>query len=143
MSPLRLLPLSLLPLYGCTLSELSDQRAVWEAQGLDDYSFVLQKSCFCPNEYTDPVLVTVAGDAVVDAVYTDQSELAGQPAAADYGVVTVDGLFDLAEDAVREADEVEIEYDATWGFPTAIRIDYMRDAIDDELSVFASELAPG
>jgi len=141
MSPLRLLPLSLLLACG-PLSTLEDQRAIWDSQGLDDYSYVLRRGCFCPEEYTSPVQITVIGDAVSSAVYAEDSALAGEPVVDDYETMTIDDLFDFTASAITEADKIEIEYDATYGYPSSIQIDYQLMAADDELSVSASDLLP-
>jgi hypothetical protein len=33
-----------------------------------------------------------------------------------------------------DADEVLVTYDATYGFPTSISIDQIKEAVDDEIS---------
>jgi hypothetical protein len=136
---LRLLPFGLLMACG-PLATLEDQRAIWEAQGLDDYSYVLRRGCFCPEEYTLPVEITVVGDAVSSAVYAEDSALAGEPVVDDYETLTIDELFDFTAEAIAEADRIEIEYDATAGYPSSVQIDYQVMAADDELSVHASDL---
>jgi hypothetical protein len=40
----------------------------------------------------------------------------------NFNVRTIDGLFEVLERALKEADEVEVEYDAQYGFPTLISI---------------------
>lgn len=122
------------------LSTLEDQRAIWDAQGLEDYSYVLRRSCYCPEEYTFPVEITVVGDTVSSAVYAEASALAGEPVVEDYESMTIDELFDFTVGAIDEADKVEVEYDAAAGYPTLVRIDYERFAADDELSLFGSDL---
>jgi len=39
----------------------------------------------------------------------------------------------------NDVASVEIEYDKTYGFPTLISIDYIKDAIDDEVTYMYSD----
>ncbi|HSB03196.1 MAG TPA: DUF6174 domain-containing protein, partial [Anaerolineales bacterium] len=38
----------------------------------------------------------------------------------------------------RKADEVLVEYDETYGFPTKVNIDFIKNAVDDELALTIS-----
>lgn len=143
-TPRVLATLALLTAFGPRW-ELKEQRELWESMGVTDYTYELTYHCFCVTTTTVPVLVTVVDGEVVSAVYAesfgDISE--GDPVPDDYEARTIDELFDLAREALREADAVEITYDATWGFPSVIDIDYIQDAIDDELTVFARDFVAG
>lgn len=142
----RIVPLALVVLAtACapsvpTPSKLDEQREIWEAQGISDYTFLLRYSCYCADETTTPVQVTVTGGEVVDAVYAEDADgiLAGDPVGEEYGALSIDGLFDFLEEAYEEADLVGVEYDDSLGYPTAGWIDYIEEAVDDEVSVFVS-----
>jgi hypothetical protein len=50
-------------------------------------------------------------------------------------VATVEGLFAQLDSSQNgDADEVLVTYDATYGFPTSISIDQIKEAVDDEIS---------
>ena len=40
---------------------------------------------------------------------------------------------------LNDAEEIQISYDATYGFPNSIAIDYIKEAVDDELSLQVSD----
>lgn len=49
---------------------------------------------------------------------------------------TMDRVFSqLKTDLGGKADEVTVTYDPAYGFPNSINIDYIKDAVDDEVSV--------
>ena len=53
---------------------------------------------------------------------------------------TMDELFDLIRDAqAGGADDIEVAYSVD-GYPTLINIDYIKQAIDDELSLRIEDL---
>jgi hypothetical protein len=67
----------------------------------------------------------------------------GRPATPRADVpLTVDALFAVVDDALDTADKVEVRYDPALGYPAQIDIDRIRQAVDDEVSYTASELAP-
>jgi hypothetical protein len=107
----------------------------WSGSGVQDYQIVVQNLCFCG--YIRPVRITVRFGAVVSRVDAET----GEPVPT-YGenVRDIAGLFDLIRDAIaQDAHSLDVKYDATYGFPTLITIDYIRNAIDDELTVKTSE----
>ena len=54
----------------------------------------------------------------------------------------LDGLFDEIQSAIdSSADEISVTYDALTGFPSSVGIDYILEALDDEISYTASEFA--
>ncbi len=52
---------------------------------------------------------------------------------------TIDKIFsELDKDIQGEADEVIVSYDATYGFPTQANIDFIKNAMDDEVTLTIS-----
>ena len=75
------------------------------------------------------VRVTVKG-----GVITGVTELASEVAHDPELFRTVDGLFDLVQDAYnRNAHEVQVEFDPSRGYPTRIWIDYVLMITDEEI----------
>jgi hypothetical protein len=69
----------------------------------------------------------------------------GQPVPDQFAqyYLTVEELFDFILDAVeRKAFKIEVDYDRTYGYPTSIRVDYIQNAIDEEMAFQASALVP-
>jgi len=115
--------------------DLRDAERRWSQAAIQDYQIVVQQLCFCG--YTRPVRVTVRSGNIVSRVDADTGEPV--PPQGEH-VRDVRGLFDLIRDAIkRDAYSLAVTYDGTFGFPTQINIDYIGNAIDDELVVKTSE----
>ncbi|MFT5144428.1 MAG: hypothetical protein ACI80V_003165 [Rhodothermales bacterium] len=116
------------------LTDLDEARERWEQWGLDDYDIDLTRSCFCIGAGAMTVLVR---DDTVAAVLQQDS-----PWSFDQGwwqyIPTVDGLFDLAEEAQKDAFRVDITFSQTHGYPVEISIDWIENAVDDEISYSVS-----
>ena len=120
------------------LRDLERNRASWEALGLTSYAVHERVSCFCAFG-PDEVIVTVDGGEIAAVAYAETGQ--SLDTAAFHFYYTIDGLFDMLERAVREAERVRAAYDPTSFFPTEIVIDWIGPAVDDEISVVAGSLA--
>ena len=120
------------------LRTLDSQLAQWQAQEFTSYEMTLGIGCFCPFSDRMPLTVEVRDGRVVSVVDSQ-----GQPVPADdpirsYGneqLMTVNGVFEYARDAIKNADETRISYDPALGFPASLSIDQIKMAMDDEMSV--------
>jgi hypothetical protein len=118
---------------------LFDQHPTYS--GPDDYAYTLNVGCFCP--YVGPLRITVQDDAVVDVRQLDPREDQGNvETLINEWARTLAELEAEVDRARREADKVEVEYDPVFGFPTSISIDWIRDAVDDEISYTVSDYTP-
>ena len=111
----------------------------WTTAGVDDYRLDLGFLCACAL----PPRVIVE---VVDGVPT-VTDGAGKPLAADklaMTPVTVDQLFAEIGRAQEGGGTVHVTFDPVTGLPSRLDIDYLPQAIDDELSIVvnAFEAAP-
>ncbi len=122
------------PVYDSTgpvMDRLGGQRALWEAQGLEDYTYGVRRVCLCP--FREGVQVTVVDGAVAGATDLVTGEVLEPNEVQWY--LTIDGLFDLVQGAYdRNAHEVQVEFDASRGHPTRIFIDYSEIVLDEEVS---------
>lgn len=48
--------------------------------------------------------------------------------------MTVEDLFEVAQDAIETADHVDISYDPDLGYPTTVSVDQILEAVDDEFT---------
>jgi hypothetical protein len=48
--------------------------------------------------------------------------------------LTIDELFDIIDSARQKADKLIVEYNQKTGYPEYIEIDYIKEAIDDEVT---------
>lgn len=136
---LKFLPALLLLLPGCILAgggstaavqDLEASRTRWNALDWENYDMRIRRMCYCvgAGEYD----VMVRNDSVVYAQSVEEQEYRLDPAWWNEVFPTVDGLIDMAERAQREAGSVEIAWDAN-GWPTTLSIDWITQAIDDEM----------
>jgi hypothetical protein len=116
--------------------DLDRNRRRWETSFVDHYDYTVRRHCYCGFEITEPVRVYVRFGQVVDLRYV--SDGAPVPYAYAHLFPSIDGLFDIVDHAVHGgADDVDVRYDASLGFPRQIDIDYRRNAQDDELFIEA------
>ncbi len=120
------------------MDALSDARAEWNNYQDGTYSFLLNRGCFCI--VAGPFFVQVIDTDVVTAISTHSNEVV-RPEDLQY-IETVDDVFDMIEDALENADEIEVEY-SEFGYPTSVDIDWIKQAVDDEMFITISELQPG
>jgi hypothetical protein len=124
--------------YGEERDRLEEARREWRNLGWDSYAFTLRRLCFCGGG-TDPAEVVVLGGERVSVTVLET----GEPVPAEWSqyYLTVEELFDFIEDAIeRKAHEIEIRYERATGLPASIRIDYIENAIDEEMAFEASGL---
>jgi len=118
--------------------EFHSALARWDRQNVEDYDFDYLRSCFCEN--VEEVRVHVRNGVVADAIYTrDDSPV---PPSVLATLPTIPELFEIVRDALEDADEVQVEYDPTYGHPTRVDIDWLKRAIDDEILYQVEDLTP-
>ncbi len=83
-----------------------------------------------------PVAVEVQNGQVIS-----MTDVNGRPLPADFRATfeqagTVERLFAVAEENLANADQVEVKYDAQYGFPASIVADRIKLAADDEISYY-------
>ena len=121
-------------------SEVEIAREKWQAANISHYRFNVHISCFCVFTENMPLIVEVQDGEVVSMEYSTGNEIDPQLLELFDRYVTIDRLFDGIEKSFAveggdqgPADKVTVEYDATYGYPTKIDIDFVENAIDDEL----------
>ncbi len=146
---LLLVPLAALLLVGCSggssvgSGEAADLRRAqtrWARAGVSDYAYTIRVIAFAPG-VGRPARVTVQNGRTISITPGDADptplENNGQVFAR---YATVDDLFAVIQRAIdTRADSLDVEYDPVLGYPTAITIDYIRLAADDELGVQVSQ----
>lgn len=120
------------------LERIRAQRAIWSAQEISDYTFESRRVCFCA--FVGWLEVTVRADTVESITAIDDPDV---PAWALEDYPTVDGLFDILEDAVdRNAVQIDVTWHDTLGYPTTFFIDYALNIADEELGHDVRVLTP-
>lgn len=67
-------------------------------------------------------------------------DVAGEPAMSPENGSTIDELFDLIDEGLAVADQVEVDYDAELGFPRRFVIVWNRNADDGSITVLVDSL---
>jgi hypothetical protein len=122
-------------------SELSRNQQKWDDANISHYRFELNIGCFCPFRSQMPLAVEVRDDQIISMIGADGTIILDtDPNYAFYSeYATIDSLFTkLGSDSIQKADQVAVKYDSTYGFPTEINIDFIKNAVDDELYLGAS-----
>ena len=122
---------------------LKENEEKWTEQSqlfMQNYTYTLKISCFCPNKITSPVFVMVLAGKTDSVVY--QSD--GQPATESVfnAVDRIEDLFTVIKNAIdQKVDKLMVEYDPVLGYPRQISIDHNEKAYDDETSYTVLDFA--
>ncbi len=125
-----------------TKNEYDANLEKWQNTNINHYRYSLSLICFCPGTDKMPLTVEVQNDEVFSMTYADgTSVLANDPQFEFYSqYATINRLFtELKADLDGRAAEVTVTYDSTYGFPTKVNIDRIKNAIDDELALTVSD----
>jgi hypothetical protein len=145
---MRLIPLPLLLLLLLSACDVVDPDSVWEMEleRLElnarlwsstqpaHYAYFLERLCFCGTEVTRRVRIEVVNGAVVSRTYAET----GQPVTAQWQALfpAMEGVFQILREALeREAADFDADYDPNRGYPRTVAIDYIENAVDEELSL--------
>jgi hypothetical protein len=119
-------------------SELDRNRQTWQDSGITHYRFALFVGCFCPFRDEMPITIEVQNGEVISMNTVDGTLIAAtdQNYETFSHYATIDRIFSTLEAGLKgDADEVTVTYDPTHGFPIKIHFDYIKAALDDELSL--------
>lgn len=125
-----------------TQSEFEGNYAKWQKAGITHYSFSLGIGCFCPFGDKMPLNIEVKDGEILSMKSSDGTPISStDPEFETFSrYATIDRIFSELKAALGgEADEVTVSYDATYGFPTQISIDYIKQAVDDEMGFTISD----
>lgn len=113
---------------------------LWQEQNVENYSFEFSKLCYCGGLF-NPATIVVKADTIHAVLDPETGEPLCDPQTGELvlpnypnSFKTIDELFDVIENAREKADELNVEYNQEFGYPQFITIDYMKEAIDDEVS---------
>lgn len=123
--------------------ELEQNRARWDAAGMQNYVYGYQKYCDCHRDAPPETVVTVSGGRVA-RVHHEHAGSERQVPARDGSLDlywTVDELFTLAADAYAAEAEVRVRYDPELGMPLELYVDYDPDLVGDELDLRITRFA--
>lgn len=99
----------------------------WTAAGIDDYTYEMRTSCFCPPEYHEWAVVEVRNNQVVSARSLDGMPVSGFSLASRK---TVDELFDAVRMKHEWVGDVTYDFDRDLGYPLRISIGAKKNVAD-------------
>jgi hypothetical protein len=104
--------------------QLARASALWSSQHVRSYSYRVTVGCFCAPAYRRPTTVTVRGGKSHVSKYVIKQ------------LRTIPAMFRLIRQTLADpnAGAVTVSYDKHRGFPRSVRLDPIRNAIDDEVS---------
>ncbi len=139
------LSLVALLLSGCGLlpnSQLAAGRDRWQKAGISHYRYNLTVGCFCAFSQRTPLTIEVANGVVQSMTYKDGTPVPADQVSLFTDYSTIDALFRYTGEALRQADEIKVQYDPTYGFPSSVQIDFIKQAVDDELWLTVANFQP-
>ncbi len=120
--------------------KLLEMQRVWNSQSSANYSYMLEKQCFCSPDYTRKMQVFVVDGDVAEALYLDTKEQVSKEIVEQLSTITQ--WFDEILIAIdNEFGEVEIFYNEELGYPNSIKIDKHKRRSDDEFTVIISNVS--
>lgn len=120
-------------LWGYYRDQLSHGRTLWSAHAGSAYTMRFEEYCSCGTAI-GPVFIDVDADGAITGV-TDVASGEAVPQAEWGDAWTVEGLFGLLDDAIRqEVARYEAHFDPTDGFPASGAIDYEHAVAGDEIN---------
>lgn len=143
-------PLSLFFVFAIVLSacsggsEFQQNQKKWDAQNIDHYRFTVAVSCFCPFAGVEVTYEVLNGQILNETVQSTFEDPIDTAQVSDFyqSYNTIDKVFDYVGGAIKEADKTAIEYDPTYGFPSTISVDWIKQAVDDEMYLTLSNFEP-
>jgi Family of unknown function (DUF6174) len=124
--------LSILGFVACTaIPSTLEARALWNSKNLTSYVYTKQIGCFCPEDYTKAMRLEVRNGTLISAKYVDSG--LDVPANFQPKTFKIEAFFDLIDSTRAKGGTVEnLEFDATFGYPTKMKLDPIPQAVDDE-----------
>lgn len=115
-------------------TEIERNQEKWQEASIPHYRYHLSITCFCVFTQDMPLMIEVENNEVVSMEYQSGNEIDASSRELFEKYATIDRLFtELEADSNGAADEVTVKYDPTYGFPTEVTIDFVKEATDDEL----------
>jgi len=118
-------------------TEFDKNLAKWNEANISHYRYSLFIGCFCAFRDQMPLTIEVKGGEVVSMIRPDGTTVNSTDPSYDIfeSYATIDRVFlKLEADQTGDADEVAVTYDPTYGFPANVAVDYIKEAVDDEIS---------
>jgi Family of unknown function (DUF6174) len=118
-----------------TLKSLAQYEARWKAERPRNYSFTLERTCFCAPRLLSARFQVTGG---VSKMVSSNAAVAREQFQA---YVSVDKIFKAAREILQNGGRVAVTYDAKRVEPVQIILDRNIQATDDELYLTVSKFS--
>jgi hypothetical protein len=124
-----------------TLRDLLNSREkVWQEKGPSAYAMTVLRLVDDGDSALRGVVLHVEAGQIVAGEYDDTGEMLAADVLARH--LTVEGMFDLIRDALnRKVAGISVNYDADYGYPREIIIDYTAQRADDDVYIAVSDFS--
>ena len=116
--------------------ELAVARATWRSQAVESYDVHQEWLCYCipPTAW----VAHVRGGQIKNVTVPDIEELGETPADTLIALAmdrsfTVEQAFALVEEWIGEAEQIDVTYHESLGYPTSVSIDISLRIADEEI----------
>ncbi len=117
--------------------EVSQQEQKWKKQGITEYEFTLQISCFCVVDYKRPKSIVVKNNQIESVNGIAYADLEYET------YMTFDDFFEyIKERQLENPVQENLEFDPTYGFPTYIYFDIKELIADEEIGYTITDFLP-
>ena len=122
-----------------TQQTLDKYRQQWQQANIRHYEYVFQRGCFCPSDVRAEVLIEVKDGKVLNANNHKSRRMIADHLSLNRQ--TVDYFFSKIQAAIdSKAEKIEVKYNAQYGYPENVFIDYRKRLADEELRLSAKNL---
>lgn len=122
-----------------TASPFTENHQKWEAQNVTHYRYKVDLLCFCAFRDKMPLTIEVDNGQTV-SILDNQGQQITESLEVFERYDSIEAIFSTVDAALNgEADKIEVEYNSEYGFPQSANIDYIEEAIDDELTFTVSD----
>jgi hypothetical protein len=132
-------------LSACSLqanAELTRDLQKWQISNITHYRFDLSVACFCAFSQRMPLAIEVQNGKVTSMKYNDGTPVIDQEQKMFEQYGTIDALFNFTRESIAKADEIQVQYDPKYGYPSSVKIDFIKNAVDDELGLTIQSFEP-
>ena len=99
------------------IAAVATNRLKWQESSPASYYYVVERSCFCAEEYRRPYAVAI-DSGEVRAAFVDDRYREAPP-----DVVRIEKLFAIAEQTAVAPNRVEVRFEPRFGYPVRVEID--------------------
>ncbi len=122
--------------YNSPWSQWIQNKQTWDSMGIDSYEFTQINTCYC---YYRELQIRVENDTVVSVKDLNTGTMLDP---SNYATYTMDDYFQTILSAIWQAEIVQVQYDASYGYPSQVYIDWNSMIADEETSFTITSFNP-